>query len=628
MTHAVRRRRAVGAEVLPDGSVHVRVWAPYAQRGAVVLEGGPVAKDQAPADIALTAEERGYFSGMLPGAGAGTRYRLRLDEDDALIADPASRWQPEGVHGPSAVVDPTAFAWEVDAWRVPPLREWVIYELHVGTFTPEGTFEAVIPRLPYLKDLGVTAIEIMPIAQFPGERNWGYDGVLPYAAQNSYGGPDGLRRLVDACHREGIAVLLDVVYNHFGPEGSVVHRFGPYFTDQYCTPWGDAINFDGPHSDEVRAYFIDSALMWVEECRIDGFRLDAVHQIHDSHAQPFLAELAAAVHARAEDLGRKVVLIAESDLNDPKLILPREIGGYGLDAQWADDFCHALETQLVGEESSYFPDFGDFGDLVKALREAFVFTGQYSEMRQRRFGRSPQPARRDQFVVFLQNHDQVGNRPGGERLGHHIDFPQQKLAAATVLLSPFVPLLFMGEEYGEPYPFLYVTHHGDPDLVKAVRAGRRAEFAHFAWDDAAPDPQAVETFERSRLQPHLHEAGEHKALHDFYRELLALRRKLSVLTDPDAEREVIAREAERVVMLHARGDAGEAVTILSFAEMETEVLLPVPAGEWVTRLDSGARQFLGERATVTERLRSEGVVALTLPAHAVVLLERGSEPAL
>jgi maltooligosyltrehalose trehalohydrolase len=591
-----------------------------------VLESGPGTGDQVPGDIALAAEERGYFSGLLPGAGVGTRYRLRLDEDDGLIADPASRWQPEGVHGPSAVVDPAAFAWEVDVWRVPPLREWVIYELHVGTFTPEGTFEAIIPRLPYLKDLGVTTIELMPVAQFPGERNWGYDGVLPWAAQNTYGGPDGLRRLVDACHGEGIAVLLDVIYNHLGPEGSVVHRFGPYFTDRYRTPWGDAINFDGVQSDEVRAFFIGSALMWLEECRVDGFRLDAVHQIYDAQAQSFLAELAAAVHGRAAELGRNAVLIAESDLNDPKLMLPREIGGYALDAQWADDFCHALEAQLVGKACSYSPDFGDFGDLVKALREAFVFTGQYSEMRQRRFGRSPHPARRDQFVVFLQNHDQVGNRPGGERLGRQISFGKQKLAAATVLLSPFVPLLFMGEEYADPSPFLYMTHHGDPVLVEAVRAGRREEFAHFEGHDAAPDPQAIETFERSRLQPHLHNEGEHQALHDFYRELLALRRELPVLTDPDAEREVVAREAERVVMLHTRGDEGETVAILSFADTETRVSLPIPAGEWIKRLDTEDARFLGEGEGIADELRSNGVVELTLAAHAVMLLERHSAP--
>jgi maltooligosyltrehalose trehalohydrolase len=613
-----QRRRGVGVEVLPDGSVHARVWAPYARSVAVVLEDGPGAH---PEPVALTVEERGYFSGFLPVAGPGTRYRLRLDDEQTLVADPASRLQPEGVYGPSMVIDPAAFTWEVDAWQVPPFRDWVLYELHVGTFTPEGTFAAVIPRLPYLKDLGVTVIELMPIAQFPGERNWGYDGVFPYAAQSSYGGPDGLRRLVDAAHREGIAVVLDVVYNHLGPEGSVVHRFGPYFTDRYRTPWGDALNFDGQDSDEVRAFFIDSALMWLEECRVDGFRLDAIHEIFDAQAQPFLAELADAVHGRAAELGRQAFLIAESDLNDSKVVLPRELNGYELDAQWVDDFCHALEVQLIGQASPYAEEYGDFAHLGKALRQAFVYTGEYNASRRRRFGRSPQPARRDQFVVFIQNHDQVGNRPGGERLGHRITFPGQKLAAAAVLLSPFVPLIFMGEEYGEPNPFLYFTHHEDPALMEAVRAGRQEAFSFGDADDAEPDPQDVVTFERSRVQPELHREGEHQALHAFHHELLALRRSIPALTDPRASREVMELEDERVFILYAQSNT-ETIAILRFADTETQVSLPVPAGDWVKRLDAGDPRFLGDGAVIRDQLHSDGTITLTLPPHAVLLLER------
>ena len=361
-----------------------------------------------------------------------------------------------------------------------------------------------------------------------------------------------------------------MVYNHLGPEGNVVHRFGPYFTDRYRTPWGDAINFDGPESDEVRAFFIDSALMWLEECRIDGFRLDAIHQIFDPQAQPFLAELADAVHGRAAELGRQAVLIAESDLNDPKLILPREVGGYGLDAQWADDFCHALEVQLVGEESAYAEDFGDFAQLGKALRQAFVYTGEYSQSRRRRFGRSPEPARRDQFVVFLQNHDQVGNRPGGERLGHRITFAQQKLAAATVLLSPFVPLLFMGEEYGEPNPFLYFTDHGDPELVEAVRAGRRAGFARLEWDDAAPDPQDIATFERSRVQPELRPRGGASGAARVLPRAAGL-----AACHAGADRSRGGARGDRRGRRSGsscstrRGDAGETIAILGFADTET-----------------------------------------------------------
>jgi maltooligosyltrehalose trehalohydrolase len=619
MTDPVQRRRGVGVDVLADGSVHARVWAPYARIVAVVLEDGAGAHRE---PVALTAEERGYFSGFLPAAGPGTRYRLRLD-DESLVADPASRLQPEGVHGPSMVVDPAAFTWEVDAWQVPPFRDWVLYELHVGTFTPEGTFTAVIPRLPYLKDLGVTAIELMPIAQFPGERNWGYDGVFPYAAQGSYGGPDGLCRLVDAAHREGMAVILDVVYNHLGPEGNVLPRFGPYFTNRYRTPWGDAVNFDGQDSDEVRAFFIDSALMWLEECRIDGFRLDAIHEIFDPQAQPFLAELAVAVHGRAAELGRQAILIAESDLNDSKVVLPRDVNGYGLDAQWADDFCHALEVQLVGQASPYAGEYGDFVQLGKALRQAFVYTGEYSRSRRRRFGRAPEPARRDQFVVFIQNHDQVGNRPGGERLGHRITFPRQKLAAATVLLSPFVPLLFMGEEYGEQNPFLYFTDHDDPALVEAVRAGRREAFSLREEDDAAADPQDIATFARSRVQPELRRQGAHQALHAFYRELLTLRRTIPTLTDPRASRDVLERVEERIFIVHVRGDAAEALAILGFADTESRVSLPIAAGDWAKRLDAGDPHFLGEGAVAPDRLHSDGIVELTLPPHAVLLFERG-----
>jgi maltooligosyltrehalose trehalohydrolase len=419
--------------------------------------------------------------------------------------------------------------------------------------------------------------------------------------------------------------VLDVVYNHFGPEGNVTHRFGPYVTDRYKTPWGDAINFDGPGSDEVRTFFTGSALMWVEECRIDGFRLDAVHQIFDPQAQPFLAQLAGVVHGRATELGRRAVLIAESDLNDPRLILPRKIGGYALDAQWADDFCHALEVQLVGETSAYAADYGEFSQLGKALRRAFVYTGEYSRSRLRSFGRPPEPARRDQFVVFLQNHDQVGNRPGGERLGHLITFAQHRLGAATVILSPFVPLLFMGEEYGESHPFLYLTDHGDPELVAAVREGRRAEFAQWDWDDAAPDPQDIATFERSQLQFGLHEKEDgHRALHAWYRALLALRKGMPVLVDPDAERNVVEREEERAFMLQTRGDGGEMIAILGFAEHDTEISLPIPTGTWQKRLDAGDPRFGGEGEQGPAGLDSEGEVTLSLPPYAVLLYERKS----
>jgi maltooligosyltrehalose trehalohydrolase len=359
----------------------------------------------------------------------------------------------------------------------------------VGTFTPEGTFEAIIPHLDELRELGITAVELMPVAQFPGTRNWGYDGVYPFAVQNSYGGPEGLKRLVNACHGRGIAVVLDVVYNHLGPEGNYLWDFGPYFTDRYKTPWGSAINFDGPHSDPVRRLFIENALYWVTEFRMDGLRIDAVHGILDFSAYPFLEELASAVHEKAERLNRRVYVIAESDLNDTRVIRSRELGGYGLDAQWNDDFHHALHTLLTEDQTGYYQDFGRLGDLVKAFREGFVCSGQYSSYRRRRHGNSSRDIPAGCFVVFAQNHDQVGNRMRGERLSQLVCRERMKLAAGVVFLSPFIPLLFMGEEYGETAPFPYFISHSDADLVEAVRRGRREEFAAFGWSQEPPDPQ-------------------------------------------------------------------------------------------------------------------------------------------
>jgi maltooligosyltrehalose trehalohydrolase len=613
--------------VCPDatGRIQACVWAPEASSLSVVLADRDL-------EIPLTRDEHGYFTGEVTGARVGDRYWLRLDGE--LLADPASRFQPEGVHGPSQIVDSAAFAWQHDRWQLPPRRDWVIYELHVGTFTEEGTFPAIVKHLPYLQDLGVTAIELMPIAQFSGTRNWGYDGVFPFAVQHSYGGPDGLRTLVDAAHGRDMAVILDVVYNHVGPEGSVIHRFGPYFNHSYHTPWGDAFNFDGPGSDEVRNFFLQNALMFLEEYRIDGLRIDAIHEIYDSHAQPFLADLADAMHGRAAELGREAFLIAESDLNDTRIFQPRAQNGFGLDAQWADDFCHALETQLVGDESDYIADFAPFATLATAMQQAYVFTGQYNHMRRRRFGKPPVGARSDQFIAFVQNHDQVGNRPFGKRLGHRITFEQRKLAAATVLLAPYIPMLFMGEEYGEPNPFLYITDHSDPKLVEAVRAGRKAYFSHWDWsaEDAAPDPQALETLVRSRVQIGLHlddtleTAAEHQGLFAVYRTLIALRRQFTVLTDPAAERAVTSLETERVLLLHEQSGEGEAFVILSFADDPVARDLPWPAGEWTRRFDANEARFGGPGAIGPERVTSDGNVALRLPGNAALLYTRSVIP--
>ncbi|MDP3937490.1 MAG: malto-oligosyltrehalose trehalohydrolase [Deltaproteobacteria bacterium] len=578
-----------------SGRTSFRLWAPSAERVEVVFE------HPEPRAVALAAAAHGYHQGVIEEAPPGSRYRYRLDGDRER-PDPASRLQPEGVHGPSGV-DDRAFAWTDVAWGGLPLADYLLYELHVGVFTPQGTFDAVIPRLDALRDLGVTAIELMPVAQFPGARNWGYDGVFPFAAQNSYGGPAGLRRLVDACHARGMAVVLDVVYNHLGPDGNYLGEYGPYFTDRYETPWGRALNFDGPLSDEVRRYFIENALYWAGDCHIDALRLDAIHGICDFSAEPFLRELGDAVHDYGKACGREVLLIAESDLNDSRVIRPREAGGLGLDAQWSDDFHHALHALLTGETAGYYEDFGETAHLERALRERFVYNGRHSIYRKRRHGNPARDLPPRQFVVFAQNHDQIGNRMHGDRLGTLVSFEGLKLAAATVLLSPYVPLLFMGEEYGDPAPFLYFVSHGDPALVEAVRAGRRAEFAAFAWAGEAPDPQAESTFERSRPDPALRGKEPHKTLLAFYKRLIELRRALPALA-PGAEGalEARARDPERLLTMRRWG-GGDAVTaFFHFGRAAASLPLEVPEGRWRKILDSADPAWRGGGSALPETL--------------------------
>ncbi len=457
---AVNSECGLGATYLGEDQCGFLVWAPLID----LVEVRILSPEERM--VPLEKVSRGYHYGVVPGVKPGTRYSYRLDGNTER-PDPASKFQPEGVHGPSQVIDPQ-FAWEALHWSGIPFSHYVLYELHVGTFTAPGTFEAIVPYLDGLKGLGITSIMIMPVAQFPGDRNWGYDGVCPFAVQNSYGGPDGFKRLIDACHQRGLAVILDVVYNHLGPEGNYFHDFGPYLTNQYRTPWGPAINFDGTDSDEVRRFFIENALYWVTEFRLDALRLDAVQGIFDSSALHFLQELAATVHEQAERLNRRIYVIAESDLNDVRIVRSPELGGYGLDAQYNDDFHHALHTLLTGERIGYYKDFGRVQDLAKAFAEGFVYSGVYSPTRRRRHGNSSKTLAARRLVVFAQNHDQVGNRL---RLSALVSFEGLKLAAAAVLLSPFIPLLFMGEEYGEtaPFPLLHKpfgsgSGRGDPPL--------------------------------------------------------------------------------------------------------------------------------------------------------------------
>lgn len=578
----------VGATLTGDSRTRFVVWAPRATAVDVIVE-------QPASTVPMEALPRGYFAATVNAAPAGTQYRFRLDGDDRRVfPDPASRSQPLGVHGPSAVVDPS-FPWSDSAWRGLPLRDYVLYELHVGLFSADGTFDGAITRLPYLRDLGITAIELMPVAQFPGARNWGYDGVYPFAPQNSYGGPDGLRRLVDAAHGHGIAVVLDVVYNHLGPEGNYLGQFGPYFTDRYHTPWGPAVNFDGRGSDGVRRYFIDNALMWITDFHIDALRLDAVHAIYDASARPFLAELAEAVHARAAELGRQVHLIAESDLNAPRFVRSVELGGYGLNAQWSDDYHHALHALLTGERQGYYEDFGRVEHLARALAQGYTYAGQYSAYRGARHGAPLGTVPGESIVVCAQNHDQVGNRLRGDRLTSLIPIESLKLAAGAVILSPFVPLLFMGEEYGETAPFQYFVSHTDPALVEAVRQGRRAEFAAHRWEGEPPDPQALETFEACRPDFDSATEGEHGILLAFYRELMRIRREHPALpARTTADVDVHFDELRRTMTYRVRGSDGnpDLLVLANFGDVEATVHNPFMGVPRVL-IDSADRRWGG-----------------------------------
>ena len=590
----------LGATVLDAAHVRFAVWAPRAETVEVrlLLTGGR--------DRVLPLRRSGeFFAADCEGAGSGSDYFLRLNGRRDL-PDPLSRYQPHGIHGPSRVIDPAAFGWRDHGWRGLPLEDYVIYELHVGLFSPEGTFDGATCRLDYLQEeLGVTAIELMPVAQFPGSRSWGYDGVHPYAPQNSYGGPEGLKRLVDACHRRGMAVVLDVVYNHLGPEGNYLAEFGPYFSERYRTPWGEAINYDWRGADEVRRYFIDNALYWITEYHLDCLRLDAVHGIFDNSARHILQDLASAVHEQASVLGRAVNVIAESDLNDVRLIDPPSRCGFGLDAQWNDDWHHSLHSTLTAERQGYYADFRGLAHLAHAINHGFVYEGQRSAFRGRRFGSSSRGHSPCKLIAFAQNHDQVGNRAEGERLSALVPFEALKLAAGLVLLGPNVPLLFMGEEYGETNPFLFFTSFLDEALGEAVREGRLAEFARFGWE-RVPDPQMPETYERSRPDWSRRLEGDHAKLLALYRRLIELRRRTPALAGCRGNVEATAMPEERLLMIdRARGEE-RCLILASFDDSPTTPHLPLPRGVWRCLLDTSWEEFGGrDRMWAHDSFRAE-----------------------
>ena len=581
----MKKEPGLGATCLGEGRCRFCVWAPLAERVEVRVISSKERK------VPLKSVGRGYHQGIVEGVPPNCLYKYLLDGQKER-PDPASRFQPQGVHGPSQVVDPF-FPWDDEGWHGFPLQEYIIYELHVGLFSQEGTFEGVIFHLDELNELGITAIELMPIAQFPGTRNWGYDGVYPFAVQNSYGGPEWLKRLVNTCHQKGLAVILDVVYNHLGPEGNYLADYGPYFTDRYRTLWGSAVNFDGVYSDEVRRFFIENAFYWIREFHVDALRLDAVHAIMDFSARPFLEDLALAVHEAAEGIKRNVFLIAESALNDTRVVSPREQGGWGLDAQWNDDFHHALHALLTGEQDGYYADFGGLDHLGKAFKEGFVYSGEYSAYRARRHGTSSRQVPAHQFVVFAQNHDQVGNRMLGERLSGLVSYEALKLAAGAVLISPFIPLLFMGEEYGEDSPFLYFIDHSDPALIEAVRRGRREEFPAFQWQKEPPDPQDYKTFAQCKLKWKGRQKRASRVLLAFYRRLIQLRK------DPPAHCHLSKKELdvsgleEQLLLIRRWHEESRVRLLMNFNPEEITCRIDLGPGRWRKLFDSSEKRWMG-----------------------------------
>jgi maltooligosyltrehalose trehalohydrolase len=536
----------------------------------------------------MKKDESGYWKTNVANLPAGSRYKFVVEDQE--FPDPASISQPAGVHESSQVADRN-FQWTDMSWQGIALQDMIIYELHVGTFTPKGDFESVTEKLDYLQGLGVNTIELMPVAQFPGERNWGYDGVCIFATQNSYGGSDALKRLVDEAHRRDMAVILDVVYNHFGPEGNYMDKFGPYFTPKYNTFWGKAVNFDDAYCDGVRNYFFQNALMWLSEFHIDGLRLDAVHAIWDFSAMPFVAQLASKVKTLETQSGRHKVLIAEFDLNNPRYISSPSKGGFGLDGQWMDEFHHAIHAVTTDETNGYYEDFGTTKHVAKAIRDSYVYTGQYSVHRKKTFGVYPLDNPYSQFVVFAQNHDQVGNRLAGDRLSTQLSFEGLKLVAASYLLTPHVPLIFMGEEYGETNPFQYFISNGDQKLVEEVRAGRKKEFAHFNWKDEVPDPQDEKTFQACKLSWQM-EDEKRKILLEYYRSLIAFRKTRRAYFTTERNSLRVYPETESVVCFEKFSPQDKILVVLNFAKNPQEFTNPIESS--IKKIfDSSARSWLG-----------------------------------
>ena len=577
-------RRNIGLNFNAEGIAIVRLWAPNAETVSLQLDNRKVT-------IPLEKVDFGNWELLTSQVKPGDDYFFVVDDKE--LPDPASLFQPDGVHGPSQAVDLHDFEWTDGDWKNPDQEGYIIYELHAGTFSADGTFEGIASKLDHLIDLGINAIEIMPVAQFPGERNWGYDGVFPFAVQNSYGGAKGLMKLIDTCHQKGLAVILDVVFNHIGPEGNYLPEFGAYFTDKYKTPWGNAINFDDANCDAVRSFYVENALMWFRDFHVDTLRLDAVHAIKDFSPKHILQEIKEAVDKLITLTGKAHYLMVELDLNDHRFINPIEKCGYGMDAQWIDEFHHALRVTAGGGRDGYYSDFNGIADIAKSYKDAYVYDGIYSAERQKTFGNKVDENPGKQFIVFSQNHDQVGNRMLGERSSQLFDFEMQKLMAGAVLVSPYLPLLFMGEEWSAQSPFQYFVSHSDPELIEAVQKGRKEEFAAFHAKGEAPDPQAEETFIGSKLNWDELESDQHKKMFDYYKVLIALRKELPALRTLNRKNLTVSfNVGQQTLFLERWHDEQKVCCVMNFSKNEYPVSLP--GDDYVNKIfDSADSRFNG-----------------------------------
>lgn len=584
------------------------VWAPLKEKMLLHMV---TPREQV---LPMIKNSEGYFTITPENVVPGTQYYFQ-PEDGKDVPDPASHYQPAGVHGASEVVDHTAFVWEDADWKGIPFEQLVMYELHVGTFTEQGTFEAVIARLDYLTELGVNCIELMPVAQFPGKRNWGYDGVYMYAVQNSYGGPEGLKKLINACHKKGIAVLLDVVYNHLGPEGNYLGGYGPYFTDKYHTPWGDAINFDGAWSDGVRDFFAGNMIHWFTHYHIDGLRADAIHEVYDRGAVPFWEYCHQRVQHLQQQAGRPLYLIAESDLNSPRVVKHPEAGGFGFTAQWLDDLHHALYVLLDKEGQKHYIDFGRMQQLAKAYKDGFVHSGDWVQFRNRRHGASSAGITGNRFVVFSQNHDIAGNRPGGERLSMLVDYKRLQLAAAAILLGPYVPMLFMGEEFGADTPFYFFADHSEEQLRQSLREGRKKEFEAFQWGAEPPDALDEKVFTDCKLNWQQAEAGQHRLLLNWYKALIGLRKKYALLQNGNKNNIHVTVFEEKGLALLRQDDDGiqQLLVLFNFSDAPVRYVQPDETACMEKLLDSADEQW---HVNVREY---EGTIATGEPSKGLLL---------